>query len=219
MEAIRPHSVSIEKELRKLGAFIESLQSKDTGELTCKYKWGIGPYDKYFSLYQPGEAALGMVTLAELELAIEDQEQHKMVTSTDLELEHQQYKQHFTRTKESYSQRWIQVASNALLYLERFRRDLNLQDIEPDHWALLATAKLLPILDRLRNEKSLESHERKQVDLEYSLIYSHGVKVAHSIVANHTTKGLKNHNGCFTFDERTHPTSMRLEGLRKYDFN
>ena len=216
LEGIKPFSVSMEKELRKLGAFVESLQNKDTGAFTCKYKWGVGPYDKWISLYYPGEAALGMVTLAELELAIEEKQQ-KMVTSTDLELEHQQQhpKHHFTPTQEKFSERWTKVATNALLYLERLRRDQDLEDIEPDHWALLATARLLPILDRQRNEKAVGSHKRKQVDLEYWLVYNHGVKVARSMVADHTTKGLAKHKGCFTYDSRTCPTATRIEGLRK----
>ena len=217
MEGIKPESVLMEKELRKLGAFIESLQDKKTGEFTSKYKWGIGPYHNRVSLYYPGEAALAMITLAELELSIETEEQHKMVTSTDLELEHQQHypKHHSTHTKQSNSQRWITVATNALLYLERFRRDLDLDEIEPDHWALLATAKLLPILEQQREDKTLDLRDQKQADLEYSLIYSHGVKVAHAIVAGHTTKGLEKHNGCFTYDGRTHATATQLEGLRK----
>ncbi len=215
MEAIKPQSVSLEKELRKLASFIESMQNKETGEFTSKYKWRTGPFHDWVSLYYPGEAALAMVTLAELELAMEKEEEHKMVTSTDLELEHQQqYAQHHSATtKELHSQRWIKVATNALLYLERFRRDLDLEEIEPDHWALLATAKLLPILDQQRNDKALAIRDQKQADLEYSLIYSHGVKVAHSIVARHSTKGLEKHKGCFTYDGRTHATATRLEGL------
>jgi len=216
LEGIKPHSVSMEKELRKLGAFVESLQDKDTGSFTCKYKWGSGPSNKWVSLYYPGEAALGMVTLAELELQIEEEEAaklRKMVTSTELEFEHQHLKRHFTPTKEKFSERWIKVAKNALLYLERLRRDQELDEIEPDHWALLATARLLPILDQQRKDKTDGSHGRKQADLDYWLIYNHGVKVANSIVADHTTEGLAEHKGCFSYDDRTCPTSTRIEGL------
>lgn len=216
LEGIKPRSISLEKELRKLGAFIESLQDKDTGSFTCKYFWGSGPNDDWVSLYYPGEAALGMVTLAELELKIEEEESaklRKVVTSTELEFEHQHLKRHFTQ---KYSERWIKVAKNALLYLERLRRNQELDDIEPDHWALLATARLLPILDEQRNERADGSYGRKQADLEYWLIYNHAVKVANSMVADHTTEGLAEHDGCFTYDGRTCSTSTRVEGLRKF---
>ena len=104
------------------------------------------------------------------------------------------------------------VATKALLYLEQLRRDEALDDIEPDHWALLATARLLPILDRQRQALENKS-EKKQADLEYWLVYNHGVRVATSIVSDHTTEGLKKHKGCFTYDFRTCATSTRLEGL------
>lgn len=220
LEEIKPHSVSHEKELRKLGAFVESLQNKEDGSFTCKYKWGIGPYDKWKSLYYPGEAALGLVTLAELELKIEEEEgrsQRKMVTSAELELEHQHHNtDHISSNnekEEKYSQRWIKVATNALLYLEQLRRDQDLEEIEPDHWALLATARLLPILDQLKQDLTDDSIERKQADLEYWLVYNHGTRVANAMVSDHTTEGLSKHGGCFTYDARTCPTATRLEGL------
>lgn len=229
LENIKPDSVC-EDELRKLGAFVESLQNKEDGSFTCKYKWKSGPYDEWVSLYYPGEAALGMVTLAEYELKLEEEENakknaQKMITSTDLELEHQQHSHHHhhhghdhdaSSTKEKYSKRWLKVATNALLYLERLRRNQELEDYEPDHWALLATARLLPILNQQRQDIADESSFlRKQADLEYWLIYRHGVLVANSMVADHTTKGLEKHRGCFTYDARTCPTSTRLEGLCK----
>jgi len=221
LEMLKPGSVSIDKELRKLGAFVESLQNKKDGSFTCKYHWSDGPDDDWVSLYYPGEAALGLVTLAELELAIEHADakkaQQKMGTSAELELEHQHLFQGSSggrgsaNGKPKHSARWMKVATNALLYLERLRWDQDLDEIEPDHWALLATERLLPILDAQRED--LGGLERKQADLEYWLVYNHGVRVANSIVADHTTKGLEKHKGCFTYDNRTCPTATRLEGL------
>ena len=224
LEMLKPGSVSIDQELRKLGAFVESLQDKKDGSFTCKYHWDDGPMNDWVSLYYPGEAALGLVTLAELELTIEnadaDNQQSRTGTSAELELEHQHLLkappggQGSANAKPKQSDRWIKIATDALLHLERLRRWQDLEEIEPDHWALLATARLLPILSvRL---DGLSGLERKQAELEYWLVYNHGVRVANSIVADHTTKGLRKHNGCFTYDSRTCPTATRLEGLRKF---
>ena len=222
MEKLQPKSVSFELELRKLGAFVESLQKEKSGGFVCKYKWGKGPYDNWVSLYYPGEAALGMVMLAELELELQQRklrqsQPRRMVTSAQLELEHQHHGHDSSSNTDtemnSYAQRWMLVAKKALLYLERLRRDQASEDIEPDHWALLATARLLPLLERQNQSLPANSRERKQADLEYRLVYQHGVRVAHSIVADHTTKGLEKHEGCFTYDHRTCATATRLEGL------
>lgn len=217
LENIKPNAVSLEKELRRLGAFIESLQNKKDGSFTCKYHWGTGPDNEWVSLYYPGEAALGLVTLAELELQKEERDRHpkRMVTAAELELEHHHHMGDPPggSSKEKQSKRWIKVATNALMYLEGLRRDTDLDDIDPDHWALLATAKLLPILETQRHELKQDDRKRKQADLEYWVVYNHGVRVATSIVADHTTEGLKKHKGCFTYDERTCPTATRLEGL------
>jgi len=217
LEGIKPNAVC-EEELRRLGAFVESLQNKVDGSFICKYQWGVGPYDEWVSLYYPGEAALGLVMLAEFELSLEEQQHQKknnVVHSGEaqLELHHYSHGHHHDEGNEKHSKRWIKVATDALLYLERLRRDESLEEVKADHWALLATARLLPILDKQRQDLNDESRERKQADLEYWLVYNHGVKVANSIVADHTTAGLKEHNGCFTYDSRTCGTATRLEGL------
>jgi hypothetical protein len=104
----------------------------------------------------------------------------------------------------TYKQQWIDTATRALMYLERLRRYQYLDEIEPDHWALLATSRILPLLD-------VQS-------VEYWLVYGHGVRVAQSMVAAHTQEGLTKHHGCFTYDRRTCPTATRLEGLREFLF-
>jgi len=218
MESMAPNSVSLERELRKMGAFVESLQDANDGSFSCKYEWTTGPNSEWTSLYYPGEAALGLVTLAELELELEEGGNGKAgtTTSTDMEHEHQRLQNPGSSSgadaaPEQHSRRWIRVATKALLYLEKLRRDQSLDEIEPDHWALLATAKLLPILDRQR--KALDGNEKKKADIEYWLVYNQGLRVATSIVADHTTEGLRQHQGCFTYDYRTCATSTRLEGL------
>ena len=156
--------------LRQIGEFIKFLQRED-GSFTCRYiPTEGGKEDDWTSLYYPGEAALGLVYLATIE------------------------------TDESYRQRWITVATKALMYLESLRRTQDLSDIEPDHWALLSTQRLLPLLDKTSKE--------------YWLVYDHGVRVVKSMLAGHSKKELSDENkGCFTGDERTCPTATRLEGL------
>ena len=144
-------------------------EDEDDGSFVCKYKYKHGPDNSWSSLYYPGEASLGLVLLAEAEF------------------------------DQSYKQKWIGIATRALKYLERLRRHQKLEEIEPDHWALLATSRILPLLDANSDD--------------YSLLYNHGVRVAESMVNAHTREELMKHHGCFTFDRRTCPTATRLEGL------
>jgi len=219
------HSVSLEKELRPLGAFIESLQNTQDGSFTCKYHWTTGPDDSWQSLYYPGEAALGLVTLAEIE-------SQESIEESDTTVDSSSSSSHKKNNKKN-QQRWMTVASQTLLYLERYRRYADLDDIEPDHWALLATAKLLPLLHKQRHhlqhklttttttttnteqeQKQLELQQQKQqLDVEYWLIYNHAIKVATSMVTDHTSIQLQRNHGCFSPDMRTCPTATRLEGL------
>jgi hypothetical protein len=170
MERIVPGTTTMDY-LRQIGNFILNLQKPDDGSFYCKYFYKTGAADdSWTSLYYPGEAALGLVLLAELE-----------------------------EPKSMLQQQWLTVSTKALLYLERLRRNEDPNNIEPDHWALLATARVLPLLDEATDE--------------YWLVYSHGVKVAHSMIVSHTHQGLIDHGGCFTYDRRTCPTATRLEGL------
>lgn len=141
----------------------------DDGSFICRYSSRHGKDDSWQSLYYPGEAALGLVYLASIE------------------------------TDEGSKTRWLNVATKALLYLEKLRRTQDLSEIEPDHWALLATSQLLPLLD--------------QDSVEYWLVYEHAVRVVQSMLADHTANELTEHRGCFTMDRRTCPTATRLEGL------
>jgi hypothetical protein len=156
--------------LRKLGEFIKYMQHED-GSFTCRYIPAEGGReDGWTSLYYPGEAALGLIYLASME------------------------------TDEAQKQKWVDVSAKAIMHLERIRRTQALTQIEPDHWALLATQQLLPLLDQNSNE--------------YWFVYDHGVRVVKSMLAGHSKEELKEESkGCFTFDSRTCPTATRMEGM------
>lgn len=98
------------------------------------------------------------------------------------------------------AQRWLQAAANAIAYLARLRADK--RQVEADHWALLATAKLLPLYDRC------------QQPLPESEILTHAIRICESILV-HRSRYSKNtlEHGCLTDDGRTTPTAIRLEGL------
>jgi|SRR5579862_1048368 len=65
VEQARPNTVPREQ-LRGLGRFVLFLQKSD-GSFTSKYRADSGPVDNWDSLYYPGEAALGLVALYELD--------------------------------------------------------------------------------------------------------------------------------------------------------
>lgn len=155
--------------MRQLGEFIRFLQ-EDDGSFYCRYRpHKGGKDDSWVSLYYPGEAALGLLYLA----SIDDNEATKS--------------------------NWIEAATKTLLYLEDLRRTMDLEDVEPDHWALLATAQLLPLLDDTTSD--------------YWRVYQHGVKVVQSMLSVLDKEELVENHGCHTADGRTCPTATRLEGL------
>jgi hypothetical protein len=95
---------------------------------------------------------------------------------------------------------WLQAAANAIAYLAKKREGQ--KEVEADHWALLATARLLPLYDRCR----------KPVP-ERTLI-RHAVQICESML-NSRPGNYKDplEYGCFTNDGRTTPTAIRLEGM------
>ena len=95
---------------------------------------------------------------------------------------------------------WLQAAAEAIAYLTRLRAVE--RQVEADHWALLATAKLLPLYDRC--QKPLTRNE----------ILNHAIRICESILTHrsHYSKYSPGH-GCLTDDGRTTPTAIRLEGL------
>jgi len=98
------------------------------------------------------------------------------------------------------SLKWLQAAADSIAYLAKKRSGAKL--VEADHWALLATARLLPLYDRCR--QPIPRHA----------IVNHAVQICESILngkpANYDSW---QRNGSFTEDGRTTPTAIRLEGL------
>ena len=154
------------EELRNLARFIEFMQ-KDDGSFYSKYILEEGGRDdSWTSLYYPGEAALGLVMLYEVD----------------------------------NDPRWIKCANRALEYLARSRQGRS--RVEADHWALLATGRLLAI-DRV-----------EQYGVDSDLLIAHAKQVCRSIMsAQVTNSDNPDYQGGFTSDGRTTPTATRLEGL------
>lgn len=95
---------------------------------------------------------------------------------------------------------WLDTAAKALAYLARTRE--NDAEVPPDHWALLATAELLPHIDRCTSITS-----RRQ-------LLRHAAQVCRSILAYHArTLAPGCDPQCLTGDNRTCPTATRLEGM------
>ena len=167
VERIFPGTTDLD-DMRHIGNFIQHLK-QDDGTFASRFDGRYGKDDSWVSLYYPGEAALGLVYLAEVE------------------------------NDEARQEHWISIATEILVYLEGLRRTQALEEIEPDHWALLASSRLIPKLDPL--------------SVEYWLVYNHAVRVAQSMLVSHTEAELIQSGGCFTMDRRTCPTATRLEGL------
>jgi len=95
---------------------------------------------------------------------------------------------------------WLQAAAKSMAYLAR--RRAGKQVVEADHWALLATAKLLPLYNLCRQPLPKAAIEHHAVQICDSILKSMPLKYDRSI-----------RNGGFTEDGRTAPTAIRLEGL------
>ncbi len=94
---------------------------------------------------------------------------------------------------------WLETAKNGLLYLARTRE--NLSSVPADHWALIATDRLLKSDIRI-------------LPVEKRLIVNHLLQITGNIIDN-IPKHPANHPffGCLSKDGRTTPTATRLEGL------
>ena len=95
---------------------------------------------------------------------------------------------------------WIDSAAKALAYLARSRK--NKTDVPSDHWALLATEKML----------SLKNNDKLTVSRE--LLINHAVQICDTILK----RQIKNterpeYDGGFSIDGRTTPSATCLEGL------
>ena len=98
------------------------------------------------------------------------------------------------------SLKWLQGAADSIAYLARKREGK--KQVEADHWALLATSRLLPLYHLCR-----QSLPKKAIEL-------HAIQICESILQSIPSNNRNtSYFGCFTNDGRTTPTAIRLEGL------
>ncbi len=97
--------------------------------------------------------------------------------------------------------RWLTCAARAMEYLLRERsRD---KPPPPDHWALLATERLLPKIDQIKTPR-----------LQAEPIHSHAARICEVMIAQQNLRPeLPAVHGSFLSEGRTCPTAIRLEGL------
>lgn len=164
VERAQPNTIPL-SQLQGLGRFVLFLQKPD-GSFYSKYRADTGPVLDWESLYYPGEAAVGLVDLYELD----------------------------------HSRGWLIAAGRALSYLAMGR--MSLQELPPDHWALIATAKFLPYYDRSACPGSRAE------------LLQHAVRICDRFLREQITNAPDARlNGGFDPGGRTTPTAIRLEGL------
>ncbi len=165
VERLSPGSTRL-SELRGLARFVIYMQKED-GSFYSKFSPAAGGrQDRWQSLYYPGEAALGLLMLYDLDP----------------------------------DPTWIQGAARALHYLARSRESMG--EVPADHWALIATERLLRI-----------ASDRQGLVDEPALL-RHTVQVSSGILREQltSTRDVPQPGG-FSPDGRTTPTATRLEGL------
>jgi len=165
VERIAPGTTPL-LELQSLARFIVYMQKKD-GSFYSKFFPEGGPNAKWTSLYYPGEAALGLVLLYELDGGVQ----------------------------------WLESALNALLYLSGVRRGLG-SSVEADHWAMLATRRLIPHRAALGDRYTPEVEEE---------ILVHAGQVVQAL--DKITKVMKAKKESAPADGRACPIATRLEGM------
>ena len=95
---------------------------------------------------------------------------------------------------------WLQAAAEAIAYLARSREDES--RVPADHWALLATARLLPLYDRC------------DPPVARKVIVGHAIRICRSMLSEQVLQADDPvYVGGFSRDGRTTPTATRLEGL------
>lgn len=146
------------KILRQLGNAVLFMQ-EENGSLYSKYDPAKGGKQAHWdSLYYPGEAALGLAMLAEIE------------------------------TDPAQKKRWINAAFRAIGFLARERETTG--QVPPDHWVLIATARLWPL------------HVYSDHSVSKAVLLKHAISIANVLV----------HDGALR-DVRSTPIATRLEGL------
>lgn len=98
------------------------------------------------------------------------------------------------------SEIWIKSASKALNYLARSREDEI--DIPADHWALLATEKMLSL-------KEIDQYSRSK-----ALLIDHAIQICDTMLQEQIDRPEQPYyDGGFSRQGKTTPTATRLEGL------
>ncbi len=166
IEKIHPGFTPL-SDLQALGRFIVFMQ-KENGSFYSKYIPSMGGrMDKWRSLYYPGEAALGLLMLYDIDPAND----------------------------------WMQSAAKALQYLAHSREHST--TVPADHWALLATEKILAIA----------SHN--ELPVSKKLLINHAIQICESMVQDQIRRPERTeYDGGFSKDGRTTPSATRLEGLQ-----
>lgn len=162
---VEPKAVPLE-DLQALGRFLLFLQ-KDDGSFVHKYRAESGPVQDWESLFYPGEAALGFISLYEAD----------------------------------HSREWLIAAAKALSFLAKSRAGR--PKVPPDHWALIATARLLPYCD----QSSCPGASREE-------LIQQAVQICNSILHEQFRgSALVGIDGAFDPAGWTAPAATRLEGL------
>ena len=96
--------------------------------------------------------------------------------------------------------KWFNHALKVLTYLSELR--INEKNVPHDHWALLATAKLIEIADK------------QNLEIPREMLLSHGKQIVNDIITGIPTFNKTDpKHGCLSRGCRTTPSSTRLEGL------
>jgi hypothetical protein len=167
---IDQHIVSLE-DLQGMGRTILFLQ-RDDGSFIHRYRPGVGPDLNWHSLFYPGEAALALVSLYEVD----------------------------------HNSEWLEAAGKALAYLARTRSGST--KVPRDHWALIATAELLPYCER--NECKVTRAE----------LVGHAVQICNELLSSQQLAlGDPALDGSFDAPGRIAIAAASLEGLlAAYEF-
>lgn len=166
VERVAPGTTPLE-ELRALGRFVLYMTDDDGRTYTEYIPSDGGRSDKRVVLYYPGEAALGLIMLYELDPSPE----------------------------------WLDGAARMLGWLAR--RRAGQRHVEPDHWALLATARLMPHYDRL-----------DQPPVSRAALVHHAVQICTRMLGDRKPQPADAVTaGCLSASGSTCPTATRLEGL------
>lgn len=164
VDQVRPTVVPLDQ-LEALGRFVLFLQKPD-GSFYARYLADKGLDRDWQSLYYPGEAVLGLISLYELD----------------------------------HSKKWLVAAGKGLAYLAQSRAGS--QEVPPDHWALIATAKFLPHFEQSACPTTREELVR------------HAARICERFLSEQVTGAPDARlNGGFDPGGRTTPTAIRLEGL------